>query len=365
MHLFNPSADTVAAAIAELQLPPGDGVIAMLCDDDHEHLPAVIDGLGGTPTIGGVFPAVIADGQRQTQGLTLRPIRLGGLGTHLIPLAGGNEALPEGTSSSVVFVDGLASGIACYLHRLFAANGSAVSVVGGGAGSLTFERRDAVFTEHGSAMDHAVVACSPSPVSLGVGHGWQRFAGPLVATRTEGNTILELNWRPAAEVYRELVEPDAGVELSIDGFFDVAKGYPFGIVRDGVEDVVRDPIEMTADGALVCVGEVSPNSVLHLLRGSEDSLLAAAEAASKHAVAGANPGPIDALIVDCISRTLFLGDGFDAELERIVATLGTDRRHVDGVLSLGEISSYGAGFIEFFNKTTVVSITPTTSSGHG
>ncbi len=356
MHLHDPNPNAVADAVDQLGIAPGDGVVAMLCDDDHARLPEVLDGLGSTPTIGGVFPAVISSGERQTSGLTIRPIRLGGLGTHLVPLSGGDNSLPAGTRSAMVFVDGLGAGIAGYLQRLFTANGTDVSVVGGGAGSLTFERRPAVFTEHGAAIDHAVVACSPEAVSLGVGHGWERFAGPMVATRTEGNTIHELNWRPAGEVYRAHVEPDAGTEVTVDGFFDVAKGYPFGIVREGVEDVVRDPIEMTPEGALVCVGDVPPNSVLHLLRGSETSLLAAAESASKDAVAGAVDGPIDTFVVDCISRTLFLADGFDEELERIVGPLGSDRRRVDGVLSLGEISSYGAGFIEFFNKTTVVSV---------
>ena len=361
MHLQDPTTETVASAIEQMAIPDGDGIIVMVCDEDHTRLPEIIAGLGTTPTIGGVFPAVIADGRRETTGVTIRHIRLGGLGTQLVPLSDGTVPLPAGTVSATVFVDGLGDGVAGYLQRLFAANGTGVSVVGGGAGSLTFERRPAVFTEHGSAIDAAVVASSPLASSLGVAHGWERFAGPLVATRTEGNLIHELNWRPAAEVYREFVEPDAGVEITIDGFFDVAKGYPFGIVRDGVEDVVRDPIEMRADGALMCVGDVPPNSVLHVLRGTVDSLLAAAEAASKTAVAAVADGPIDAFVVDCISRTLFLDDQFDLELERLVAPLGTDRRRVDGVLSLGEISSYGTGFIEFFNKTTVVSASRSTS----
>ncbi len=362
MYISTPSPDTVAEAIAQMDLGPGDGIAALLCDEDHQRLDGVIEGLGDVPTIGGVFPAIIADGERKTTGLVLRPLPLGGLGTRMVPLVEGDQPLPEGTVGAMVFVDGLGDGVAGYLRRLFAANGADVTVVGGGAGSLTFERRPAVFTEAGSAIDAAVVACLPETLSLGVGHGWQRFSGPLVATRTDGNTIHELNWRPAAEVYREIVEPDAGVEITIDGFFDVAKGYPFGIVRDGLEDVVRDPIEMGADGSLFCVGDVPANSVLHLLKGTEDSLLAAAEDAAKQSVAPVAAGPVDAFVVDCISRTLYLEDGFDAELTRIEGVLGADRRAVDGVLSLGEISSYGTGFIEFFNKTTVVASAPSRTS---
>jgi hypothetical protein len=54
----------------------------------------------------------------------------------------------------------------------------------------------------------------------------------------------------------------------------------------------------------------------------------------------------------------FLGDGFQAELDAIERGLGRMSPAVSpcGVLTLGEISSRGDGYLEFFNKTCVVAV---------
>ena len=65
-----------------------------------------------------------------------------------------------------------------------------------------------------------------------------------------------------------------------------------------------------------------------------------------------------ALMIDCISRYLFLEDDFKSELQGVNRAIKKKYPDLDlyGVLSLGEISAYGNGFIELFNKTTVVSL---------
>jgi hypothetical protein len=56
------------------------------------------------------------------------------------------------------------------------------------------------------------------------------------------------------------------------------------------------------------------------------------------------------LVIDCVSRALFLGDRFGEELEAV-----REEPHPQiGFLSLGEIGASGDDFMEFLNKTIVV-----------
>ena len=58
------------------------------------------------------------------------------------------------------------------------------------------------------------------------------------------------------------------------------------------------------------------------------------------------------LLIDCVSRALFLEDNFAQEVGAIC------EKYVPliGVLSLGEISNSGKDYMEFYNKTCVVGI---------
>ena len=50
------------------------------------------------------------------------------------------------------------------------------------------------------------------------------------ATATEGNRIATLEWRPAFEVYQEIIKAQFGIELTRDNFYQYAVHYPFGIL---------------------------------------------------------------------------------------------------------------------------------------
>jgi hypothetical protein len=67
--------------------------------------------------------------------------------------------------------------------------------------------------------------------------------------------------------------------------------------------------------------------------------------------------PIDVCVVDCITRVLYLEHEFSRELAEIKKMLNSKRNPqiLEGVLSLGEISTDKGGFLELYNKTIVVS----------
>ncbi|MDI6735053.1 MAG: FIST C-terminal domain-containing protein [bacterium] len=136
-------------------------------------------------------------------------------------------------------------------------------------------------------------------------------------------------------------------------FYDVTMRYPFGIYKEGAEDIVRDPIMANEKDELICVGEVPENSLLNILKGEPNSLIQAAGQAAKEVC---TKEIHCSLVADCVSRTLFLGEDFARELAAVKENLVVTGNQVipAGMLTLGEIASYGETFLEFFNKTIVV-----------
>ena len=242
--------------------------------------------------------------------------------------------------------------ISDFLSRLFGKYWNKVSYIGAGCGSLSLQQTPCIFNNEGIFQDSALLLFSKSKSSLGVKHGWNKIAGPLVANKTDGNRIIELNWRPAFEVYREVVEQHTSDRFDSTDFFDISKGFPFGIFKEGKEDIVRDPIAVDEEGAIVCVGNISQNVSLNILQGEAPKLISSAEEAAAEAVVGKEID--DLVVVDCISRVLYLEDEFVSELEAVRKQL-TSGVELEGVLSIGEISSDKSGYLELYNKTIVVS----------
>ena len=228
---------------------------------------------------------------------------------------------------------------------------------GGGAGSLTLEQKPCVFTNDGLYQDAAVFCVLNMASRIGVRHGWNKVDGPFIVTKAEGNIIKELNWENPFTVYKRVVENHSGKIFTDDNFFDIAKGYPFGILKEDAECIVRDPLMVNENDELVCVGELEDNMVVDILNGNETSLIAASKKATEDSINQAN-SPSKAILIDCISRILFLEENFDKELSTITSTIKSKFPDVSigGALTLGEISSYGEGFLEFYNKTVVVGL---------
>jgi hypothetical protein len=360
----------VAQAIATLGPGPDDLVGVLVGERDAPDLEALVAALRTTPWsfFGGLFPALLDGGERRDAGVlafTLprltEPLVVQGLGAGRFALPDCLPAVQGHTGSkptALVLVDGLAPNISRFLEGVYNQLGSRVSYWGGGAGSLSLEPRPCVFTREGVHQGAAIIALSSLPARLGVRHGWRELKGPFVATRSSRNVIAELNWKNAFELYRSAVEADARTVLTRETFFTVASGYPFGIRKEGQEAVVRDPVAVGEGGSLVCVGDVPENAVLSIHKGEAATLIAAAGQAAREA---RPPGPVkvrQCLLADCVSRALFLGDRFGEELAAIAAGLGetaTGTRPI-GMLTLGEISSHGQGYLEFFNKTCVVAV---------
>ena len=360
------SLEGVRDALAEVGAGPGVGTLLLLACDADGHTPATLDPVlraAPHPVIGGVFPQIIHGREPLSRGSIVVGLPTAARCHVVRDISRGETRLDEALVAAVdvtrpgglvlTVADAFATRLADLVRALFAEHGLEHNYLGGGAGSLSMQPSPCVITPEGLLQDAAVFAQFDVPSGVGVAHGWSVISEPLKVTRAHGTVIEELNSEPALEVYRRVVEPRAGRSITSEHFFDIAKAYPFGIRKMDAEVVVRDPIAIASPSALRCIGDVPSGSFVHILRGDDVALVAAARTAAARATdswTAARP-PAIRVVVDCISRALFLDTRFGTELE----ALG-DGPPTVGALTLGEIANSGRDFLELYNKTIVVGL---------
>jgi len=301
--------------------------------------------------MGGIFPAVIAQNKHSETGIVIDYIK----GSNRPVLVDIQEEsisipslfIPKKGGCLLTLVDGLSANIAYFLDELYNIYSNKINYLGGGTGSLSLQQQPCLFTNEGIYQDKAILLLIEQESNLGVKHGWKELEGPFVATKTTKNTIEQLNWETAYDTYKKSVEKDSKTPFTKENFFEIAKGYPFGINKEYAEFIVRDPL-MNNNGNLVCVGEVPMNSVLTILKGEKNSLIKAAKQATTQAIEQGYNQINHCFVFDCISRVLFLEEDFKEELEIVQDTLKENdiKSPLLGALTLGEISSFGDGKLD-------------------
>lgn len=338
--------------------------VVILSCDDNGYTPQQLDKIlqqSSAKILGGVFPSIIYNDQLFNQGSLLVGIH-NELDIQLIEgisqksateideeVEGHIEGFDDSVKTMLVFIDGLAKNIGESIDALFDNYGLSCNYIGGGSGSLSFIQKPSLFTNQGLLKDALVYAYLTANSSVGVRHGWKSIMGPFEVTSSRGTEIQELDYRPAFEVYKEVVDQFSEQPINQENFFDVAKSFPFGVNTLTDEKIVRDPILL--DGSsLVCVGNVEEGSYVDILQGNKDELIAAAKAARDASYNNKTFEDEIVLFIDCISRSLFLGDDFQEEVEAV----HNSKKPLIGALTFGEVANNGKEYLEFFNKTAVV-----------
>lgn len=371
MYISKLTPELITQFVSTNNLSNAHTLIIGVGEDSKGDVPLLISELNklGITFFGGIFPRIISSDTQFTEGAILNWLPRSS-SPHLFKNISnskyefsdiGLEPTPTGLKSTAwVLIDGLSGNVATFLSDFFEHSGNNVNYFGAGCGSLSLTAQPSVFTNEGFFGDAAIVYIMPKHISLGVRHGWGKLRGPFVATKTNKNIIEELNWENAYDIYKEVVEKDSGKKFSENEFIDISKSYPFGIYRKGKEDIVRDPILVNDDGALVCLGDIPENTPLYILRGNKETLLDAAQKCADNSLSTIEEESSNVMIVDCISRALYLEEDYINEMKAISDTTKKSTKinaEVEGMLTLGEISSYGGeGVLEFFNKTIVTGV---------
>lgn len=259
--------------------------------------------------------------------------------------------------SVLLFLDAVsgASHVGRFLETLQLYFHVSARYVGGGAGRSDLSAKPCLFTETEVLPPGGGMALRVErELSVSYRHGWTKLAGPFFVSRSENTLVLELDWRPAAEVYAEVLRQEGllGTLESMD-FAKMSPLYPLGLLKLGELVVVRDLLAMTPEGGLRTFGRIPQHSVLSILRGEPDALIGAAKQVATE-VSSSPPGHRSGggtFVADCVTREIALGPRYAEEL----AVLGDafEDRAV-GALTLGEVASGRDRFVDFFNKTIVV-----------
>jgi hypothetical protein len=256
------------------------------------------------------------------------------------------------SDSFLMFYDGLINNIEPFIDCLFGYLDHHINIIGGGAGSLVFKQKPCVFTNQGLLADVIQLVNLKSKITTGATHGWEILQGPFLVSEAQNQTVKSLNYSPAFDTYKEAIENVSHYIFNYDNFFDIAKNFPLGIEDINNQLVVRDPI-LTHDGYIQCVGNIPVNSMVYLLKGDVDCLIASAKQAAVSATSRADDNDFSATMVfDCISRVLYMKDDFSQELDLIAEQCA--EQALFGVLCLGEIANNKSGAIKLLNKSTVV-----------
>ncbi|MFZ0931192.1 MAG: FIST N-terminal domain-containing protein [Syntrophobacteraceae bacterium] len=342
------------------------GLMILACDANG-FTPAGIDPIlsrASVPVFGGVFPAIIYGREMFRHGSlviglpnVLQTMFIPDLSNRAIDYEASFDCKIPGDESALtmmVFVDGFAKRICAFVESLFNKFGFQMNYIGGGAGSLSMAPKPCLFTNQGMVADGAVLALIGLASGVGVSHGWTHMSGPYRVTSSDLNVITTLDWRPALDVHREVVEAHSGMTLDVCDLDGSSKSYPFGISRLESEHIVRSPVRADSDKSLICVGEVPQGAFVSILNGDESSLIRAAgnalDLALKAFPTQCEPGL--KIFMDGICRVLLLGERFAEELKSVC----TENEPLVGACTIGEIANCGTEFLEFYNKTAVVAV---------
>ena len=242
--------------------------------------------------------------------------------------------------------------IASLLHGVYQQVGHAVRYAGVSAGSESFAPMPCLF-DRDHCIGNGVLAFLFDEVrGVACRHAYPVSKALMRATSAEGNRILTINDRRALTVYQEVIAAEYGVTLTPENFYQYAVHYPFGVVT-AMDVLVRIPVVCDDDGAIVCVGEIPPNSRLRLIQAPDvlDSQCVGAIAHELSTALRADAQqPVFAFY--CAGRRLHFGAQAEQELDDLRARVGG--RDLIGALSLGEVGALpGLGMPEFHNAAVV------------
>jgi hypothetical protein len=229
---------------------------------------------------------------------------------------------------------------------------------------FTFDRPKVFFGDE--LRDDCVVLTglfTKTALGISARHGWAAVGPRRTVTRAEGIHLLELDDRPALDVWLE--DAREGGATIPEGRNDIAlylaNNYPLGIADESMgrirvpddkqELVARAPFSVREDGAITLSASIPDGSRVCVLHASHADLLRASGEAAASALEGAGSRVAGALVLACTGRLAVLGDAFSKETAEIRLRVAGP---IGGACVFGEIARNLRDRDAFFNTTAVV-----------
>jgi hypothetical protein len=223
---------------------------------------------------------------------------------------------------------------------------------------FTFDR-SCVFAEGHARPDRVVLAgvFTTSPVGVAARHGLPPVGPTRAVTRSDGAWLVALDGKPAREVWLAdaraagFEPPSAAAEL-----LPAMGGYPLGIdVSSHVEHLVRSPLALRDDGAVLLAASVPERTLVRVMRAGAPEMLDAMQWAARLARERAGERCAGALLLACSNRLQELGARF---VEEPAAAGRVLKGPVAGACVFGEIARATREVDAFHNMTSVVAAWP-------
>jgi hypothetical protein len=225
-----------------------------------------------------------------------------------------------------------------------------VSVTGGLAGDA--ERFERTFVIHGGdILPNGIVGIGLYGERLRIGcgsmGGWDPFGPDRVITRSEGNTLYQLDGKPALALYKQYLGPHA------DDLPSSALLFPL-LLQTPTSELVRTILGVNEeDQSMLFAGDVPEGATVRLMKANFERIVdgAAGAAEASTAIGGT---PEFALLVSCVGRRLILKQRTEDELEAVRHAVGP-AAVMAGFYSYGELGpSAKGGSCELHNQTMTI-----------
>jgi len=297
------------------------------------------------PFFGGVFPSLIFQSEVKQEGIILIGLEFE-VPYQVIDLGKDNLTIDQeiinfknkvkGTKTLFCLISAFGDDKSLFLNSLFNNFANLVDYIGAGCGDLSFSNSNSIIASNEIHKNAAVVASIDQDVEINHTHGWEAKPETYKVTQIEGNEILSIDWKPAVEVYMDLIQQQTTTPIDLNNLEDYIKYFPFGISRMDNDLIIRDPYAFTKRGGILVVDKIDEGEYICLMEGNSECLISACkELHSKKS---------DVLVFNCISRLLFHEKNIAQELQAI------SKDTLIGAFSIGEIVNTKTSFLEMYNK---------------
>ena len=189
-------------------------------------------------------------------------------------------------------------------------------------------------------------------VTFSINGGWTPFGPERIVTKSEGNTLYELDNLPALDLYKKYLGEKAN-ELP-----GAALLYPINVKsKNGNNTIVRTILNIDEEeNSMILAGDIFEDSKVQLMMTNVDNIVNAAEKAAVNALEFRKKKPELAILVSCIGRKLVLDQRVEEEVEEVMEVVG-ESTTITGLYSYGEIAPFiGESSCQLHNQTMTITL---------
>lgn len=321
--------------------------IARVLDGVHSRLPESI------PLVGCSSYAEIDSGEALTASVTAMGLVLPGIQIKTFEVQGRADGFAAGKEAGeflrefkpaliLTFPDVLELNATRFLLGLQDAIGKDTPIVGGASADAgAFQKTHQIHGRHilsGSAV--GVALKGPIELATAAKSGYTPIGATHTVSRIDGTAIVEIDHRPALDLYRDYLRERAAEMPAVSIEFPIGVvGGIVGTQRQGDDTVLLVRAVYSIDeqrGTLVLGGDIPEGAEIRVTRATKQDIVRGAEEATARALE-AMPRPDIALVFSCMSRKSVLGPRFKDECRASFAKLPTSLPKA-GFYTFGELS---------------------------